>query len=236
MTVAVSLSAPFGGVVAATTDDPVIHVRDLDAGGTAGLATDWALLSPAERLRADRFHFPRDRDRYTRGRAFLRRRLAAATRQPAATLRLTEGPWGKPELACGRVAFNLSHSGALAVLVISTEGSVGIDVELIERTVDVSSLAQTCFLPAERAVLDRLDGLERHHRFFAFWTAKEAVMKMTGEGMSLPPHQIALRLEGGWPVGCLCPDALGIELIYPDLGRADAICCLARSTAMEVVA
>jgi 4'-phosphopantetheinyl transferase len=205
-----------------------IHLCDLDAGGAAGLAADRALLSPDERARADRFRFARDRDRYTRGRAFLRRRLAEATGRPAAALRFAEGAWGKPALACGTLEFNLSHSGGLAVLALSTEGPVGIDVELVDRSVDVGRLSESCFVAAERAVIDALGPEERRRRFFAFWTAKEALMKLTGQGMSLPPLDITLRLERGLPAGCLRPGALaGATLVYPDLGRSDAICCLA---------
>jgi 4'-phosphopantetheinyl transferase len=202
---------------------------DLDAGDAMGLAADRALLAPSERARADRFHFARDRDRYTRGRAFLRRRLAEATGRPAAALRLREAAWGKPALDGPGPEFNLSHSGPLAVLAISEAGPVGIDVERTARLGDLDRLAESCFLPEERKVLDGLGEAARRRRFFAFWTAKEALMKLTGQGMSLPPLAIALRLEDGWPAGCARPGGLsGARLDYPDLGREDAICCLAR--------
>lgn len=181
--------------------DVRVFTCDLDAGGATGLAADRALLSPDERRRADRFRFERDRARYTRGRAFLRRRLATATQRPAATLRLIEGEWGKPALQDGAVGFNLSHSGAIAVLAIRPDGGpVGIDVERIDRAVDVMRLAQSCFGCDERAVLAALAPEAQRRRFFAFWTAKEAVMKLTGQGMSLAPKEIFLGLSDGHPV------------------------------------
>lgn len=208
-----------------------LHQCDLDADsgpGRPGLAGDIALLAPTERARAERFRFARHRDRYIRGRAFLRRRLAEATGHPAAGLELVEGVRGKPALACGTVDFNLSHSGALAVLAVSTAGPVGIDVELIDPETDVKGLSESCFLAPERAVLDGLEGLALRRRFFAFWTAKEALMKLTGQGMALPPHAIALRLRRGWPVGFSRPRIPGAVLSYPDPGRPDAVCCLVR--------
>jgi 4'-phosphopantetheinyl transferase len=215
--------------------DVTLFTCDLDAGGAADLAADRALLAPDERARADRFRFDRDRDRYIRGRAFLRRRLADVTRYAADAVPLIDGPWGKPALRCGAVAFNLSHSGALAVLAISRAGPVGIDVERIDRTIDVPSLSQSCFLPAERAVLDALEPDARQRRFFAFWTAKEAVMKRSGQGMSLPPLEIALQLEQGWPVAGLpiganngANNGAPVALVYPDLQWPEAICCLAQ--------
>lgn len=224
--------------------DVTLYTCDLDQGGAAELAADRALLASDERARADRFRFDRDRDRYIRGRAFLRRRLADVTSYGAEAVPLIDGPWGKPALRCGAVAFNLSHSGPLAVLAISRSGPVGIDVERIDRTVDVDRLSENCFLPAECAVLNALEPEARQRRFFAFWTAKEAVMKRTGQGMSLPPLEIALQLEQGWPVAGLpigASDAgpagsgAAVALIYPDLEWSDAICCLAQAPAPSLL-
>lgn len=52
-------------------------------------------------------------------------------------------------------------------------------------------------------------------------------MKLTGEGMSLPPRQIALDLRDGVPVGYLRPRTPAAQAIFPDLGHPGAICCLA---------
>ena len=198
---------------------------DLDAGDAT---LDRALLSDAERARADRFRFDRDHDRFICGRAFLRRRLAAALDQPAQGLELIEGPWGKPALACGSVAFNLSHSGPLAGLAISWAGLVGIDLEFIDRDIDIAPLSASCFTAAECAVLDQLDDTARRERFFAFWTAKEAVMKFSGQGMSLPPRDIDLSLSAGWPIGYLSPRAYSnVRLIFVDPDVPNALCCIA---------
>jgi 4'-phosphopantetheinyl transferase len=207
-----------------------VHLCDLDPEGPEAAGTDAgdrALLSEAEAARAARFRFARDRDRYVRARAFLRRRLAGATGRAPGALVLTEGPWGKPALACGTVEFNLSHSGGLAALAISAAGPVGIDVEAVDPAVDVAGLSESCFTAAERAVLDGLDEAGRRRRFFVFWTAKEAVMKLTGQGLSLPPRDIELRLEGGWPAGVLRPRDPGLVLRRFDPGRGGVAACLA---------
>jgi len=41
--------------------------------------------------------------------------------------------------------------------------------------------------------------------FLACWTVKEAVMKLTGEGMALDPRAISLHLEHGTPRAALTP-------------------------------
>jgi 4'-phosphopantetheinyl transferase len=184
------------------------------------------VLSFAETARAARFRFERDRARYVRGRAFLRRALGAATGQDPAKLVLTEIGKGKPFLD-DTVHFNLSHSAGLAVLAMSESGPVGIDLEFIDRRIDILGLVRSCFNEAEARNILSLPVPEQPARFFAFWTAKEARMKLTGDGMSLPPQQIALDIEDGVPVGYLRPDSPATQAVFIDLGRPETICCLA---------
>lgn len=187
----------------------------------------WAVLSPDETTRARRFHFDRDRTRYVRGRGFLRSVLGQICGQNPASLIFGTGPQGKPFLQNADIAFNLSHSRDLAVLVTAQSGPLGIDLEFIDRQVDIAGLAQSCFTPQEAAVLAALAAPEQAARFFAFWTAKEAFMKLSGQGMSLPPRAIALDLQDGHPVGYLHPETPAAQAIFLDLGQPAAICCLA---------
>lgn len=191
------------------------------------LAAAWRLLSQEETTRGRRFHFDRDRDRYVRGRGFLRHVLGQICGCHPADLIFGSGPRGKPFLQEHALNFNLSHSQGLAVLAVSNAGPVGIDIEFIDRQVDMAGLAQTCLTTVEAAVLDALPEAARGARFFAFWTAKEARMKLTGEGMSLAPRQIALDLRDGLPVGYLQPKAPAAQAIFLDLGPPGVICCLA---------
>lgn len=199
----------------------------LDTDHDIALTKAWGLLSPDELLRARRFHFDRDRTRYVRGRGFLRIMLGQACGQPPSRLVFGTGAQGKPFLLDSDLAFNLSHSRDLAVLVISRFTPLGIDLEFIDRAADIAGLAQTCLTPAEADILAGLPEEARRARFFAFWTAKEARMKLTGEGMSLPPRQIALDLHAGHPIGYLHPDTPAAQAVFLDLGHSGAVCCLA---------
>lgn len=191
------------------------------------LAEAAKLLSADEAAKAARFHFARDRDRHIRGRGFLRRVLGRSCGQDPARLAFGTGAQGKPFLQGSTLAFNLSHSQGLAVLALSQSTPLGIDLEFIDRRADIAALARTCLTPAETAVLQALPEAARAARFFAFWTAKEARMKLTGEGLSLLPHQIALDLRDGRPVGYLQPDTPLAQAVFLDLGDPAAICCLA---------
>ena len=229
-----AMSAPLFSICAeqiglAQVDGAQIGVAQchLDDDRDIALPQAWSLLSADETARARRFHFERDRTRYARGRGFLRTVLGQVCGQDPARLLFGLGAQGKPFLQDGTVDFNLSHSRDLAVLAISQMGPLGIDVEFIDRQADIAGLAQSCMTAAEAGVLAALPEPERQARFFAYWTAKEARMKMTGEGMSLPPRQITLDLRDGLPVGYLRPKHPAARAIFLDLGRPDILCCLA---------
>src|SRR5262245_47220358 len=71
------------------------------------------LLDDAERARADRFVFERDRRRFVTAHAWVRVVLSRCLECPPETLRFAAGPRGKPHLADPAVdlRFNLSHAG-----------------------------------------------------------------------------------------------------------------------------
>ena len=211
----------------ACPDSIMLSQCRLDDDHDIALSRAEAWLSAPETARAERFHFVRDRNRYIRGRGFLRVMLGQVCGQDPAQLLFGTGAQGKPFLQNSRVDFNLSHSAGLAVLAISKMGPLGIDLEFIDRQADIAGLAQSCLTAQEAAVLARLPEHERRARFFAFWTAKEARMKLTGEGMSLGPQQIELDLRNGMPVGYLCPQTAPAQAIFIDLGHPRAVCCLA---------
>jgi 4'-phosphopantetheinyl transferase len=206
-----------------------LHFWSLDDDLDIALCHARALLSPDEVARAARFVQPRDRDRFIRGRGMVRQVLGEASGFAPATLRFAETGNGKPVLTGPGQAlhFNLSHSEGCAVLAVSRVGPVGVDLELRTRRLEPLSLAPTVFSPDENRVLSALDASERRARFLMFWTAKEARMKLTGEGMSLEPRAIALALSGGWPTGYLRPEGPEVGLCFPDPMRPDAICALA---------
>ena len=198
-----------------------LHVEfcSLDDDRDIALATARASLSSTEQARAARFRFEHDRSRYIRGRGFMRRALGHCLGLPPADVPLIEEHNAKPALACQGPGFNLSHSKGLAVLAINDNGPVGVDLELENRRIDPLSVAPGCFQAHEIDALTALPKAKQRARFLTFWTAKEALMKLTGAGMSLDPKSIALRLQDGHPTGFDAPAGhRAVELTLPDLG------------------
>ena len=160
------------------------------------LATAHALLSPEEKTRAARFHFDTDRHRWIRGRAWIRQELALLLHTSAAHLHITAEPNGRLYLPNYRhLDFNLSHTGPWIALATTTTGRIGLDLETIDPAFPAREIATEYFLPSETAWLAH-GPIER---FFHLWTAKEALMKATGQGFLLPPNQILVNLQDNRP-------------------------------------
>lgn len=166
-----------------------------------------ALLSEDERQRADRFVTPRLSRRWIAGRAGMRQILAGKLSQKAEALVFDVGQHGKPFLSelDSPFPFNLSHSEDLAALAISDQ-EVGVDVERMEPL--SREVAEMFFSPEEVTALDATPEEARMNAFYRCWTAKEAVLKAIGSGLTLPGRSFTvdfwtpdmLRLKSAeWP-------------------------------------
>ena len=179
-----------------------VHVWYVDlavaAGTVARLAAD---LSPDERERADRFKLERDRRRFVLARRALRALLGGYLGVPPRELTLVYGAHGKPALGGqhAALAFNVSHSGDVAVVAAGWSRALGVDVEAWRALPDLAALAARAFAPAERAVLDALAAIDQPAAFFRCWTRKEAFIKATGLGLAQPLGDFVVSLGPGEP-------------------------------------
>lgn len=150
-------------------------------------AEEARVLSADERARADRFVFPQHRARFIRGRARLREILGLYVGLAPEDIAFALSAYNKPSLAnplAPPLNFNLSHSGDLAVLGVSADVELGVDVEWIRPLKE--DIAGRYFSPRECAVLRALPPDHQPRAFFECWTRKEAYIKASGEGLSLP--------------------------------------------------
>lgn len=204
--------------------DDVIPIREAEA---------W--LHQQELERAAAFRFAVHRDRFVRGRAMVRKRLAEHFGTAPDSFVFETGERGKPFLPGGELHFNLSHSEDRAVLAVSRLPSIGIDIEKFDREVDIDGLGRRCFRDSEFARIALLQGEERRRAFFWTWTAKEARMKATGEGFGLPPQQIEIRFDGEHPEECLEPIAPKAYVAPVRLPDDSAACTVAATSPFRVV-
>ncbi|WP_322044776.1 4'-phosphopantetheinyl transferase family protein [Paraburkholderia sp. J67] len=158
-------------------------------------------LDETERERAQRFLREEDRVRFVLARATLRQLLAERLGTPAHALRFGASGHGRPELQgqAGAPAFNVSHSGPHALVALSCEREVGVDVELLTQGLEWRALGRVACTAAERDTLECVLPAQRARAFMRIWTAKEALLKAVGVGIAehLQAFSIDPREEGG---------------------------------------
>lgn len=144
-------------------------------------------LSPAEMARAQRFHQEADRERYTIGRALIRRVCANDVGCDPRDVVLNESSNGKPRLFSNTslLEFNLSHSGDCVIIAWCAGKAVGVDVEALDRkmTSSFTEMAATAFSDSEREVLQVYKDKHMAETFYRIWVRKEAVLKAEGCGL-----------------------------------------------------
>lgn len=152
------------------------------------------LLSPEERERHARFHFERDRDIFLVAHALVRRMLSRVIGTAPESLAFQAGEHGRPELVAPDVArafrFNLSHTRGLVACAVARAADIGVDVETVERDVEILNVGNHVFSSIEVAGLAALSGDAQRERFFELWTLKEAYIKAIGKGFSAPLRSI----------------------------------------------
>ncbi|WP_237068042.1 4'-phosphopantetheinyl transferase family protein [Microbulbifer guangxiensis] len=173
-------------------------------------------LDRDERQRARAFVSNRDGERFIRAHGCLRRILALQLNREPAALEFRLGPYGRPYLPGSGLSFNMSHSEGYAVCALSRSRSVGIDLEIHQPAFCFGPLLSMVFTETERNHLNEKSGAERRKLFYEFWTAKEALMKLTGLGLNLAPDTIELLLAGDRPCGFTRPLIDGMTLQHID--------------------
>jgi 4'-phosphopantetheinyl transferase len=162
-----------------------------------------ALLSDAERHRASRLAFDRDRRRFIVARALLRRLLGAQLGVRPESVELVYGVRGKPALAPrfadSNLRFNVSHCDDVAVSAVSRGREIGIDVEAVRALPDADAIAARFFSPRETAAYQGLDPRDRALGFVNCWTRKEAFIKALGDGLHYPLERFDVSLAPGEP-------------------------------------
>jgi 4'-phosphopantetheinyl transferase len=206
------LNTPRSASASATVVNDAVELvaSRLDVGRET-LRASAALLCRAERQRATRFFFDRDRRRFIVARARLRQLLSARLGMPPEAVELVYATRGKPALAPSCAAsdlrFSVSHSNDLAVYAFSSGREIGIDIETIRVIRDADDIAARFFSRSENEAYLALDPRDRPLGFFNCWTRKEAFVKALGTGLGYPLDRFDVSLSPGEPAKILRVDS-----------------------------
>jgi 4'-phosphopantetheinyl transferase len=161
---------------------------DLDA-YSAGVALDG--LAEHEYARAARMAFARDGGRFLASRHALRQLLAAALGRSPRDLGVAADEFGKLFVAeAGALQFSLSRSAGLALIGISGDRAIGVDIEAVRAVPETDELVRDHFTAEERAEWLRAAEALRDRVFLTCWTRKEACVKALGVGLAVPPASV----------------------------------------------
>jgi 4'-phosphopantetheinyl transferase len=191
-------------------------------------------LTLAERQRADKFYFARDRERFIVGRGVLRRILSRYLNVLPKQIRFSYNQFGKPALSAetddSQLRFNVSHSHELALYALARRREIGVDIEYARDDFASLEIAERFFSPKEIAMLRALPASDLTTAFFNCWTRKEAFIKALGEGLSHPLDRFSVSLKPGEPASLLSVDDIPQEStrwslveLFPGVGYAAAL-------------
>jgi 4'-phosphopantetheinyl transferase len=123
--------------------------------------------------------------------------LAAYAGVPVGELVVLRGVHGKPYLGAPHddITFSWSHSGDRALLAVARDlGQLGVDIERSRTRPRLLELARRFYAPEEADALEALPASGHLAAFLALWTAKEAVLKAHGGGLSYGLHRARFAL------------------------------------------
>ena len=175
------------------TTKPMLQTEEVHLWLTNADRTSWKpdalqnVLNEKERLRATRFHFDADRNRFIVRRAILRQIIGQYLGKVPGVIEFAENSFGKPTLAgeSGELPlhFNLSTSGEWVISAFAMQRRIGVDVEKCRQDFNWAEIAGQFFHAQEMKSISESPELERVQSFFKHWTMKEAFIKARGVGL-----------------------------------------------------
>ena len=211
------------GLHSDTLNSGELHLWHIELDGATDTLAD--LLTPDEQERADRLLDAQSRQRFIRARSALRIILGKYLNQAPGKLAFGYGEHGKPFIQnpATDLHFNLSHSHELALLAVTRQAEVGIDLERLQARPNLQAIAHRLFDVAIQQELAQLEGNALTEAFYRHWTAHEAAIKALGSGIfqgdapgkGTPPDVMNFAPREGW----LAAVAISTKLPPPSIWK-----------------
>jgi 4'-phosphopantetheinyl transferase len=104
-------------------------------------------------------------------------------------------PHGRPELPGSPMRVSVSHAGNRVAVAVSARSAVGVDVEAPRARAISRALLRRALTADEQEHLRRFPEDRRTWEFLRAWTAKEAILKATGQGLHGGLNRLDLDLQ-----------------------------------------
>lgn len=161
------------------------------------LSLPLSMLSIQEQQKAHQFYLESSRKKYILRRFFFRKILGFYCQVEPQSIDFTYDLYQKPCLKehSYDIQFNTSHSGDVAILALNKNHPIGVDIECLKSFRGMSDIIDHFFSAKEKAYLASISVEKKRETFYRIWTAKEAFLKATGEGLSDALHDIEVSFE-----------------------------------------
>lgn len=178
----------------------------LDEAHDEALERAWAeLMTVEEAARHKRFRFEDNRHEFLLTRALVRTTLSRYADVDPRAWTFGKNEHGCPHLTgpshAPKLRFNLTNTHGLVAIIVGLARDVGVDGEWMDRRTETTGIAHRYFAPSEVAALKAQPEDAQRHRFFQYWTLKEAYIKAREKGLAIPLDQFAFRLDDGPRIG-----------------------------------
>lgn len=155
------------------------------------------LLDETEKSKAANFRFEKDRRDYVAAHGAMREILSFYLDILPQNIEFETNYYGKPFLRSGnnQINFNLTHSREWALLAVTKDIKIGVDIEFIRPELAAETLAKQFFSPLEIENLRIIPKQLQTKAFFNCWTRKEAFIKAVGKGLSYPLRDFSVAFS-----------------------------------------
>ena len=145
-------------------------------------SADISYLTESEMTFSKKYASADSKEAYLKGRSGLRAFASLYASIVPSDVKIEITKSGKPffENIAG-LHFNISHSGSEVAIAFSTN-PVGFDMEVLDRKRDCLAIAER-FFTAEESREVKMAGDSANKLFARLWTAKESMLKLSGEGL-----------------------------------------------------
>ena len=178
-----------------------VHLWQIDLNQmTEQDSVERTVLTQDELVKINRLHQLKHRQRSFSMRTQLRLLLAAYLNQSASNIQFTYDQFGKPQLKNTPLFFNISHSQNTALVAISHNDQMGVDIEHWRVVEQMQAIVNRHYSVSEKKAWQLLNTVQHESVFFNIWTCKEAFIKATGRGLGMGLSRCGFNLRDNYQV------------------------------------
>ena len=97
--------------------------------------------------------------------------------------------FSKPFLSNHNINFNISHSGLIVLCALTLE-DIGIDIEKIDKHINITDFKNQM---TDYEYQNIIASKNQTNDFYNWWTQKEAIVKLFGDGLSIPLNSFEVK-------------------------------------------